>query len=120
MPRRSPISSFEQPSAISSTTSRWRAVIAGIALFRVSYMMVVDATSACPTALLTKRRIFDALRDAAGYRASHEARLVPTIVCLAEPAVVERPDSQQELELVAEPCAHHLRPVGRDGERHVV
>ena len=58
MPRRSPISSLEQPSAINSTTSRWRAVIAGIALFRVSYMMVATLQGVDRAPLLTERRIF--------------------------------------------------------------
>jgi hypothetical protein len=38
----------------------------------------------------------------------------------AELAVVESPDPAQPLELVAQVRSHHLRPVGRDRERHAV
>src|SRR5262245_10211320 len=41
-------------------------------------------------------------------------------VRLAELVLVERIDVEQELELVAQVRTHHLRPVGRDRERHLV
>ena len=51
---------------------------------------------------------------------SPERGRVPPRVRLAQPVLVERADPKQELELVAEVRAHHLRPVRRDRERHVV
>src|SRR5436190_7756579 len=120
MPSRSPISSFEQPAAISSTTSRWRAVIAGIALLRVSYMMGSTLTTLRRASLFTKRRIFEWLDGASSRGSADEARLVPASVGVAKRLLAERSDPQQELELVAEPSTHHLRPVSRDREGHVV
>src|SRR5438270_3871799 len=120
MPSRSPISSFEQPAAISSTTSRWRAVIAGIAPLRVSYMMGATLTSAHRPSLLPERRIFVVLHGASGRGGADETCVVPTGVRVTEPLFVERVDTQQQLELVPQACPHHLRPVGGDRERHVV
>src|SRR5256885_11165331 len=120
MPSRSPISSFEQPAAISSTTSRWRAVIAGIAPLRVSYMMGATLTSVHPAPLLPERRIFAVLHGASGRGAADETRLVSASVRVSEAVFVERADPQQQLELVPQPRAHHLRPVRRDRERHLV
>ena len=49
-----------------------------------------------------------------------ERRRVAARVRLAEPVLVERADPEQELELVPEVRAHHLRAVRRDRERHLV
>jgi hypothetical protein len=50
----------------------------------------------------------------------HEVRLLPAPDRLAELRLIDRADPGQELELVPQVRAHHLRAVGRDRERHPV
>src|SRR6266516_6657295 len=80
----------------------------------------LDGTSTRSAPLLTERGIFGALHGATSRGTSHEARLVPTDVRLAEAVLAKRADAEQQLELVAEAGAHHLRPVCGDRERHLV
>src|SRR6185437_581244 len=47
---------------------------------------------------------------------THEARLVPPRVRLAQLVLVEGADAQEQVELVAQVRAHHLGPVGGDRE----
>jgi hypothetical protein len=50
----------------------------------------------------------------------NEARLMSAPVRLAQLRLVDGADPEQELELVAQVGAHHLRAVGGDRERHLV
>src|SRR6266446_6157079 len=51
---------------------------------------------------------------------AHEARLVPAGVRLVELLLSQRPDPQQQVELVTQVCPHHLRAVRRDREADAV
>src|SRR5687767_9603192 len=57
-----------------------------------------------------------AVRPDGSGRAADEAGLVAAGVRLAQLVLVQSADPHEQLELVAEVRAHHLRPVGRDRE----
>src|SRR3954468_7375314 len=94
-----------------ATTSRCRWVIATMS---VAYMGRTLFERAAPT--IDQRVYFARLRRYS--RPADEARLVPARVRLVQFLLIERPDPEQQLELVAEVRSHHLRAVGGDREAH--
>ena len=120
MPSWQPISSFEHPAAISSTTCRCRVCQRRRCRSReVASMAATLPPSRAPA--YCPKGVFLGLRYAPTRAAlPTNARLVPAPVRLGELVLVQRADAQQELELVAQVRPHHLRPVGRDRERDAV
>src|SRR6476660_4402603 len=116
MPSRRPISSFEQPRAISSTTWSCRSVRAkgassDLLLIRRSY-----ARSERPT-IGRKEYSFRSRSDSQpsggsdprrAEPAAHEARLVPAEIRLFKLLLRQRTDAKQQLELVPQVRVHHL------------
>src|SRR3954471_6303808 len=118
IPSWQPISSFEQPAAISSTTCRCRVVSAGLVFTMVASMATtlqrVSTAAYCP------KGVFPGLRPRRHGRLAHERSLVPAPVRLVDLVLVEGADPQEQLELVAQVRPHHLWPVGGDRERDAV
>src|SRR5262245_39024984 len=107
-------SSFEQPAAIRATTSRCRAVIPGGAPISVPTMR--GRYWRRGAAAIDRTAYFERLHPAGDGGFVDEARFVPARVGLAELVLVECADAQEEVELVAQVGAHHLRPVRCDRE----
>src|SRR4051812_43981372 len=113
MPSRSPTSSFEQPSAMSTTTWRCRSVSENPAPFELFFM---PRRYAWRSGATIDRWEYSALDAGDASRAADEARFVPTAVRLVELIPGEGADALEQLELVAQVRSHHLWAVGGDRE----
>src|SRR6185312_1479714 len=113
MPRRSPTSSFEHPRAIRTTIWSWRSVRSGFA-------SSVPLMPRHATAALAPELSADGGIRAGGVCAADEAGVVAARVRLCELLLRQRARPQQQVELVAKVCPHHLRAVGGDREEDSV
>src|ERR687897_401058 len=85
----------------------------------VSASCMVSTLTAPSSTAYWPKGVFAPLRPLEHRLARDEAGLVPAFVRVAELGLVERPDAQQQLELVTQVGPHHLWPVSCDRKRHL-